>query len=150
MIVSAVGERLSINSLSTKKASRAGMQATIILPQRARVSFLSVSVLFSSVLFMPIGKILFQKTTTTARIAASCTTYSNIPRKPCEKTDSSSGKNRSVKIKCPVLDTGNHSVIPSITPSKIILSISRKFINDSLQSFSLLYYKYTHFLYFCQ
>ena len=72
------------------------------------------------------GKILFQNITPTARIAPSCTTTRNISQ---NAADTRIGSSSSRRIRCPVLDTGSHSVMPSTTPYTNALSNS---INTSI------------------
>ena len=78
---------------------------------------------FSATVSLFQGKSLFQNKTTTARIAPSWITTKNISLNASVAFNVSAGIASTSSI-CPVLDTGNHSVMPSTIPSKMTLSIS--------------------------
>ena len=92
----------------------AGRVATTILNHITQVFFL----IYPFDLSAQKGQSLGKKSTTTARIAPSWITTRNSSRK-----DSSNPMFRyfSARIRCPVLLTGSHSVIPSMIPYRIVL-----------------------------
>ena len=83
----------------------------------------------------PNGQIVLKYITTTASIAPSWITTSNNSKK-C--SDTFSFINSSNRIKCPVDDIGNHSVIPSTIPKNIAFIIS--IISLLLYSILFLFY----------
>ena len=96
----------------------AGTQETRILNHMVMISMRSQGILPGFFSLAPAvkakGQSLFQKSTTTARMAPSWITTSNMPKK--SSLIPAKGISSSSRIKCPVLLTGSHSVIPSTIP----------------------------------
>ncbi len=115
---------LSITLSSTSPTMAAGMLATTTLNQMAQVSF------FLGSFFLGVkGLSLVKNITTTARIAPSCITTSNISQNSPAKSGPSSAptfspRNSLRSIRCPVELIGSHSVTPSTIPYSIAFRIS--------------------------
>ena len=90
------------------------------------------------------GKILFQKRSTTAKMAPSWITTRNISQK---SSLTFKVTNSFKRIICPVLLMGSHSVMPSTIPKSTAFKISIISICDTfLYSLSLYNYRSCHFM----
>ena len=102
------------------------MHATIILNQSVVISlsrWLNIPLSLKPRPFLLVkGKMLFQNRTTTASIAPSWITTSNMLQNPSETFLNANIFSK--RIRCPVLLIGSHSVMPSTIPNIMALIIS--------------------------
>ena len=104
----------------------AGTQDTSILNHSIQISFLKYDIrpvppsCSRSFFVRAKGHICFQNSSTTARMAPSCITTSNMPKNssltPTPSSSGLKGIRLSTRIRCPVLLMGSHSVMPSTIP----------------------------------